>query len=276
MNNINNEPLEQSIIEQLNEQIIEELKEQKTEPLKEQINEIHNDIEMTVINIEREVENINNDNIDKYKSKLSINLDQDTIQRISVFFQFLLEMYRVITSSLLILFVPQLCDDHICTISENLVFETNTYNTALCFNFISMFILVIMYYLELVRENRMIKYLSVNPNLSNDNENVGERLEELSISKRNKIHSVNKNYRYSFYLTIIIYTLNILLSIAVISTFYAGSQTASTLITYILFMATKLNSVYSLISTEQNIFYSAYMKTNVQYNDLDSDFKVIN
>ena len=73
--------------------------------------------------------------------------DQDTTQRINVAIQVLLELYRVITSSLLILFVPQICDDHICTTTENLVWETSTYNTALCFNFISMALLLNMYYM---------------------------------------------------------------------------------------------------------------------------------
>ena len=148
--------------------------------------------------------------------------DQDTLQRLSVGVQVLLEMYRVITSSLLILFVPQICVDHICTTTENLVWETNTYNTALCFNFISMAFLVNMYYMELVRENRLIKYLAVNPELANDSEEVSKQLELLSINKQNKIFSINRYYRLSSYAALSIYVLNVLLSIAAISRYYAG------------------------------------------------------
>lgn len=201
-------------------------------------------------------------------------LDQDTLQRISVGFQFLLEMYRVVTSSLLILFVPQICVDHICTTTENLVWETNTYNTALCFNFISMAFLVNMYYMELVRENRLIKYLSVNPELANDSEEVSKQLELLPVNKQNKIFTINRYYKLSAYGALCIYSLNVLLSIAAISRYYAGSQTVSTFITYILFMAVKFGSVYSLVSTEKNIFYSAYIKANVQFNDVDEDNKI--
>ena len=201
-------------------------------------------------------------------------LDQDTLQRLSVGIQVLLEMYRVITSSLLILFVPQICVDHICTTTENLVWETNTYNTALCFNFISMAFLVNMYYMELVRENRMIKYLAVNPELANDSEEVSKQLELLSINKQNKIFSINRYYRLSSYAALSIYVLNVLLSIAAISRYYAGSQTVSTFVTYILFMMTKFGSVYSLVSTEKNIFYSAYLKSNIQFNDIDVDNKI--
>ena len=203
-------------------------------------------------------------------------LDQDTLQRISVGVQFLLEMYRVITSSLLILFVPQICVDHICTTTENLVWETNTYNTALCFNFISMAFLVNMYYMELVRENRLIKYLGVNPEFANDNEMVGKQLELLHVNKQNKIFSINRYYRLSSYGAASIYLLNVMLSAAAVNQYYAGSQTVSTFVTYVLFMATKFSSVYSLVSTEKNIFYSAYMIGKIQFNSVDDDNKITN
>lgn len=224
-----------------------------------------------------EVDLVNKDlaiEIDKENAFDAINKlanDQDTTQRMNVGIQVLLEMYRVITSSLLILFVPQICDDHICTTTENLVWETSTYNTALCFNFISMAFLVNMYYMELVRENRLIKYLSINPNVANDNIEVGKKLQLLSTTKQNKIFKINKYYRLSAYVALSIYTLNVMLSAAAINKYYAGSQTTSTFITYVLFIATKFASVKTLVSTDKNIFYSAYIKANVQFNDVDSD-----
>jgi hypothetical protein len=197
--------------------------------------------------------------------------DQDTMQRMNVSIQVLLEMYRVITSSLLILFVPQICDDHICSTTENLVWETSTYNTALCFNFISMAFLANMYYLELVRENRLIKYLSINTNLANDNEEVGKQLQLLSSTKQNKIFNINKNYKISAYIALGIYVLNVMLSAAAVNKYYAGSQTTSTFVTYVLFIATKFASVKTIISTDKNIFYSAYILSKVQFNDVDPD-----
>ena len=212
------------------------------------------------------LEEISLKNIKKY------SIDQDTLQRINVGIQFLLEMYRVIASSLLILFVPQICNDHICSTTENLVWESSTYNIALCFNFISMTSLVIMYYLELVRENRLIKYMSVNTNFANDDVDVAKRLELLPNDKKNKIFVINKYYKLSSYSALTIYSLNVILSAAAVNEYYAGSQTTSTFITYVLFIATKFTSVYSLVSTAKNIFYSAYMKSNVQFNDVDDDF----
>ena len=45
--------------------------------------------------------------------------DQDFQQKASVSITVLLELYRVLIASFLILFVPQTCGDHICSISEN-------------------------------------------------------------------------------------------------------------------------------------------------------------
>ena len=36
-------------------------------------------------------------------------------------------------------------------------------------------------------------------------------------------------------------------------------------------MITKMGDVYSTVSTEKNIFYSAYLKGKIQYNDLDAN-----
>jgi len=198
--------------------------------------------------------------------------DEDTSQRINVGFQFIFELYRVVTSSLLILFVPQLCKDHICTINENLVWETKTYNTAICFNFISMVSLVSMYYLELIRENRLIKFLRVNKNFPNNNKDVGERLELLPIKNKKQILNINRHYKLISYSTIVIYSVNVILSGIVVNNYYAGTQTTSTFITYVLFIASKFTNVYSLISSDINILYSAYMKSNIQFNDVDIDF----
>ena len=200
------------------------------------------------------------------------SLDQDMKQRINVGIEILLELYRVITSSLLILFVPQICDDHVCSINENLVYENDTYNTGLFLNFMSLFSLVIMYAIELIRENRLIKYLDINPNLANDNDDVGHRLELLPNDKKNKLLSINNYYKLSSYCAITIYSLNVCVSAAAVNEYYAGSQTTSTFITYVLFIATKFINVNSIINTAKNIFYSAYMKSNIQYNDVDKEF----
>ena len=58
--------------------------------------------------------------------------NQDFTQRYHMSINIILELYRVITSSLLILFVPQLCDNHTCSIEERLLWSEmeELYNIA--------------------------------------------------------------------------------------------------------------------------------------------------
>ena len=46
--------------------------------------------------------------------------DQDFKQKTNVFFTLMLEIYRVLMGAFLIAFVPQKCDDTICTLGQNI------------------------------------------------------------------------------------------------------------------------------------------------------------
>ena len=201
--------------------------------------------------------------------------NQDFNQKISVLSTLVLELYRMLTSSLLILFVPQSCKGNLCSISDNLKWNPrhHTYNFSICLNFITLFVFSTLYYVELKRENRLIKYLDVNPDMPSSNEAVRKTLENISVEKKNKILSVDKYYQHISYFSIGIFIFNSIVSSYVISHYYMGSQTTTSLITSLLFMVTKLLNIYHISNTEENIFYSSYMKTLVQFNDLDKSHK---
>ena len=197
--------------------------------------------------------------------------DQDFMQKVGMAPVVALEMYRVIVSSFLVLFVPQKCDDHVCTLSENMVLEHDLYNAGLVFNFLTMAAFLAMYILEVKRENRLITYLDVNKSVPMDNASVGLALDKLSVDKRDSIWALDKYYIYSGWTAIIMFIINTILSGFVVYEYYLDSQTTSTYITNILFMVTKLADVHSNVNTEKNVFYSAYLKGKVQYNDVDPD-----
>ena len=197
--------------------------------------------------------------------------DQDFMQKVGMAPVVALEMYRVIVSSFLVLFVPQKCDDHVCTLSENMVLEHDLYNAGLVFNFLTMAAFLAMYTLEVKRENRLITYLEVNKGQASDNNSVGLALNKLSVDKRDSIWELDKYYIYSGWTAIVMFIINTILSGFVVYEYYLDSQTTSTYITNILFMVTKMADVYSNVNTEKNVFYSAYLKGKVQYNDVDPD-----
>ena len=75
----------------------------------------------------------------------SVFSNQDLLQKLSIAPVVALELYKVIISSFLILFVPQKCDDHVCKLNENLVLDNDLYNTGLVLNFITMFSFIIVF-----------------------------------------------------------------------------------------------------------------------------------
>jgi hypothetical protein len=207
---------------------------------------------------------------DTIKDKIDEKLqDQDFNQKVAVSIAVVLELYRVLVSSFLVLFVPQKCDDHVCSLSENMVLEHDLYNAGLVFNFITMASFLAMYTLEIKRENRLITYLEVNKTVASDNSSVGTALEKLPQDKRDSIWQLDKYYMYSGRASIVMFIVNTILSGFVVYEYYLDSQTTSTYITNILFMVTKLADVYANVNTEKNVFYSAYMKGKIQYNDVD-------
>ena len=197
--------------------------------------------------------------------------DQDNNQKINVTISVALELYRVLVSSLLILFVPQNCDGHLCSLTENMESSSQTYTTGLFFNFFTMFVFLVMYSLEIKRENRLITYLDVNKSVASDNDSVSEVLKKLPLEKKNSILFLDIYYQKAAYLAMGSFIINSIISGIIVYQYSLGNQTTTTIITNILFMVTKLSDVFQTVNTEKNIFYSAYLKGKIQYNDVDPD-----
>ena len=211
----------------------------------------------------------------KPSTKISLMNNQDFVQKISIVPIVLVELYRVMVSSFLILFVPQKCVDHVCTLNENLVLDSQLYNAGLTMNFITAFFFAILYILEIKRENRLITYLHVSNTSPTDNNSVGEVLDLLPIDKRSNILYLDKAYQQMGYFVMLLFIANTILSGFVVFNYYLDNQTTTTYITNIILMITKLGDIYTTANTEKNIFYSSYLKGRIQFNDVDPDKKMI-
>lgn len=206
--------------------------------------------------------------INKVDEKLK---DQDFIQRSSLFLVVPLELYRVLISSLLIVFVPQSCSGKLCTMKQNLEDVSPTYETGLVFNFITLGSFLLMYFFEILREHYMIAYLEVNDKRLNDPASVAEALNHLSHEKKGTITFINQLYKAAGAWAILMYIVNAIISGYVCFSYNLGNQTATTFITSFLFMVMKFIDVYWTITADQVVFYSAYLRTKVQFNDVDPD-----
>jgi len=194
--------------------------------------------------------------------------NQDFQQKVIMCVNVSLELYRVMVSSLLVLFVPQDCNGHICSIFENINSNDN-YKIYLIMNYITAGCFMMVYIAEIRREEKLIKLLEVNNTISTDSDSVGKRIERLPEYKKQQIFYINLQYQYLSYLSMIVFTVNTIMSSIIIYKHSLGNQTLINLTTNILFMISKLTNILGIINTEKNIFFSAYLNTKVQFNDLD-------
>ena len=206
--------------------------------------------------------------IDQIKEKTK---DQDFQQRMNVASTLLLEIYRVLMGAFLVIFVPQKCGDNICSLSENINREDGLAKTAIGFNAITMFTFLMLYFVEVKRENKLINYLEVNRFTPVDNDYVGEALQKLATEKKQSIWNYDGYYQTAGYISTGSFILNAIFSSIVIMNHYFDSKTITVLLTNLLFMGLKVSDVDSTVNTKKNVFYSAYLKNKVQFNDVDPD-----
>ena len=181
-----------------------------------------------------------------------------------------MEFYRILMGSLLLSFVPQKCGDHVCGITENL-HSGGAYYIVYIVNFMTLISFFILYLVEVKRENKLITYLDVNISKPTDAFNVSINMRALPEIKRENILYIDKIYQQIGCCAIAVYVFNTIVSAIVIYDNYLDNKTITAFLTNVLFMGSKVTEVYSIANTENNIFFSAYLKKRVQYNDVDPD-----
>lgn len=199
----------------------------------------------------------------------AIVTNQDFRQHVNMCVSVSLELYRVLVSSLLLLFIPQSCGDNICELTDNLNNPDRHYQIGFIINWITMVVFVIMYATEIRREEKLIKLLEVNNTISTDDQSVGRRLEVFPEYKKDQLFQVDKHYQYVSYIACVVFIVNTGYSWQMIYDRSLGNQTLMNFVTNILFMVSKMTNVIGIINTDKNVFFSAYLNTKVQFNDID-------
>jgi hypothetical protein len=198
--------------------------------------------------------------------------DQDTQQKLNVALTLVLEVYRVLMGAMLVLFVPQNCNGQICSLSDN--FDRNDggiTKAAFALNMLTVSSFLVLYKIEVSRENRMIDYLNVNPELPRDNEAVEEALLKLDPTKKEEIWKLDGHYQKAGYFCMGAFGLNSVISLLVIFSNYLDDKTLTVLITNLLFLSMKIKDVFAVVNTDKNIFLSSYLTRKIQFNDIDPD-----
>ena len=201
-----------------------------------------------------------------------MRIDADNKQRIKATLAFGLEFYKVLMGTFLTAFVPRVCDENVCTVSENIYDDEVLHRIAISFNAFSFITFLAFYYSEIKREEWCIKYLDIDPDKAN--ENLDEEIEKYPELKQAMI-KLNTNYAKSTKLCGAVQVVNIGLSLADISSHWAGGATLTPLLSYVLLIYMKLFEAYSVssIAVKDERAFSAYLTGPKTYNTIDKDHK---
>ena len=208
-----------------------------------------------------------------------MKVDNDMIQRCKVFGIFMLQGYKILTGTLLSVFIPQSCGDHVCTLKENIENNDKYHRIALSWNIMTMVIFIGYFIIELIREEWCIKYLDIDNNKS-DNGLKEIIIPEPKLDK--KMDRLNKYYYNIIVFTGIFYLINILLTIKLLKDKYHSSSTISCFMSFTLLVMMKLYNSYNVgyQSKKNDKMMSAYSSEFISYNVLDEDYlknkKIVN
>tara|TARA_Y100000389_G_C17372904_1_gene470016 strand:- start:322 stop:1122 length:801 start_codon:yes stop_codon:yes gene_type:complete len=203
-----------------------------------------------------------------------MKVDVDTKERMNVMFIFILQSYKVAMGSMLTLFVPQLCGEKVCGVTDNLYKEGTLHRAALSFNFISAFAFFVCYIIELKRENWCVEHLDIDDNFGDNNlPDVLKKRPDLELA----LHKINDSYFYSSQVTAVTYFINLIVSTVSIYHYTTGVTTITAYLSFVILILMKLkNAIYiSRNSKRNNIALSAYMSELQSFNVVDKDHDLV-
>ena len=180
----------------------------------------------------------------------------------------LLEAYRVFNGTLLVIFVPGVCDGRACLPQQNFTNGSTLYKVNCGVNLAAFVVFIALYAVEVRREYTLGEYLSVNPEKPSDAVTIKAAFESLTTEKKNKIHSFDKLYQRVIIATVCTFIVNTLLSGYVIGTEYANDKGPILFATGTVLIASKIYNIISIGFSDG--YASAYLQTRSKFNDVQS------
>tara|TARA_B100001094_G_scaffold325266_1_gene379307 strand:- start:1350 stop:2123 length:774 start_codon:yes stop_codon:yes gene_type:complete len=198
-------------------------------------------------------------------------IDEDIKQRFKVAGIFTLQVYKIITGTMLSLFIPQSCGDKMCTLTQNYHNEEPYHKVTFYWNCFSMFLFFIYYLIELRREEWCVKYLDIDNNYP-DNSLKKIIIQEKKLDKY--MDNINKYYYRMLIITAISYFINLGMTIKILSANYHSNSTLSCFMSFSLLVLMKLYNSFIVAheSVLNDKMMSAYMCEFVSFNVLDKDY----
>ena len=198
-------------------------------------------------------------------------IDPDIKQRINVVGIFLLQSYKILTGTMLSIFIPQSCGDKMCSLQENYDKNEVYHKTLFYWNSFTMLSFFCTYIIELWREEWCVKYLDIDNNFS-DNGLKGIIIKDKKLDKY--MDKINNYYYTMVRMTSLFYIINLGLTCRMLKSDYHSNSTISCFMSFSLLVLMKLYNSYTVAyqSVKNDKMMSAYMNEFVSYNVIDSDY----
>lgn len=163
---------------------------------------------------------------------------QDTQQRFNIILVSFTEGFKMVMATLLSIFVAQSCNGNVCSFTDNLR-DLNPYNVfILAYNFLTLGYFIYLYYIEIKREDWMIRHFDANEKLGEDNILQYKRTYPTVF---NELDQYNAKYARSYKIMLFLYTSNAILSGFLLFYYYfLDFRTVSGYLTNILLCSTKI------------------------------------
>ena len=202
-----------------------------------------------------------------------MKLDNDNRERMKSLLSFFLEFYKIIMGTLLLIFIPQSCGDHSCSINENIYAEGLFRNITKIYNLFTLVIVSGFYIIELKRENWCIEYLDIDANKPINN--LDQQIEKYP-SIKSDMNKLNNLYFKLTLGSMISVCVNVILSCVYIIPNNYGTNTYTSLISFGLLVLLKLFNSYNISrqSIHEEHAYSAFMKTPITFNTIDKNYVI--
>lgn len=177
---------------------------------------------------------------------------------------------------LLAIFIPQSCNDNLCTFEDNFTNLTIYNKFVIAYNFLTLGYFLYLYYIEVVREQLFITHFDYNPKESEYHLYVYKtKYSNLFVRMQEK----NKHYMNTYNILKYLYISNFIFSaVLVLHFYYLDYRTVTTLVTNVILCWSKVMKGYTLAkkSFDEEIAISYYNILNLSFNDIDQDYMIKN
>jgi hypothetical protein len=208
--------------------------------------------------------------INENNAKKDLNADITALQVFETCYYVTFELYKVVISSFLIIFTQQKCIANnemvtTCTMIENFYPDNTLETIALATNFSMFGIFIVQYIFEIMREFYLIKYLSFDQNIPNNDKKITYDRDNANEKIFKRLDLLYILYIKISFAVLFVYLFNICVSSAVVYYNYLNKSSIIGFVTNSLFVVIKIISIIN-ITTDGNAYYSAYKRLNIHYN----------